>query len=74
MKLGEILIYIGKSNRFNKKYSKYSLICIYDDNRLIGVQLYGSDDENDFFIRDKSLFINLKEFRKQKLNKLKYCI
>ena len=77
MKLGDILIYVGENVRGMKKYDKYVLIVNYEysvKHELIGIQLYGSDDEDDFYIRDKINFITIKEYRKQKLKKLNQCI
>lgn len=70
MKLGDIIFYIGEDQRQIKKFDKFTLIVMYEKSNLIGVQLYGSDDEDDFFIRLKSNFITIKEFRKNKLVKL----
>lgn len=70
MKLGDIIFYIGEDERQIKKFDKFTLIVMYEKSNLIGVQLYGSDDEDGFFIRLKSNFITIKEFRKNKLVKL----
>ena len=76
MKAGDKIIYIGKDTKNYKKYSVGMLICIYEDSSIIAVYIpetntsfYNYDDERTY-MRDKKLFCTLKEYRKEKLEKI----
>jgi hypothetical protein len=76
MKAGDKVIYIGKSTGSYKKYSVGKLICIYEDSSIIVVYMpetntsYDIYDDERVYMRDKKLFCTLKEYRKQKLEKI----
>ena len=78
MKAGDKIIYIGKSNKDYKKYSVGKIICIYEESSIMAVYMpeknksldVYDDDEDEVYLRNKYLFITLKEYRKQKLEKI----
>ena len=77
-KVGDIIIYIGKNNKYHKKFAIGKIISTYEESTIMAVYMpeknehlnFYDEHQDEVYLRNKYHFISLKEYRKQKLEKI----
>lgn len=78
MKAGDTVIYIGKDEKYHKQFSIGKIISLYEESTIMAVYIpekseylnFYDEHQDEIYLRNKYLFISLKEYRKQKLEKI----